>query len=52
VELAKEFGIDPDVMMAKPISKIIWLQNKLYKLAQLKAMHQRDAERRAGMRND
>jgi hypothetical protein len=49
VELAKYFGVDPDVMMSKPFSRLLLLQHRVYtveaKRAEYVEQQRRDAER-------
>lgn len=43
IELAKYFGVDPDVMMDKPIPHLFWLKAKAYQYAEIEAKARRDA---------
>lgn len=43
LELAEYYHVDPDVMMAKRISHLLWLKSQTLKLAEMQA----EAKRRA-----
>ena len=44
LELASHYHIDPDIMLGKPISRIMWLQEKTIELVKLQAEARRRAE--------
>ena len=44
IELASHYHIDPDIMLSKPISRIMWLQEKTIELVKLQAEERRRAQ--------
>jgi hypothetical protein len=47
LELAVHYHVDPDVMLGKPISKIIWLQEQTIELVKMQAEERRRQQEEA-----
>ena len=48
IDLAKYFGVDPDVMMAKPLSRLLLMQQRVFAVEKKRAEaqeRQRESER-------
>jgi len=41
IELAKYYGIDPDIMLDKPIPHLFWLKWKTFEYAEIEAKARR-----------